>query len=82
MKSKKALIITASPRKNSNSVKAAKILAGILKVKKYSISYIDINKKKIKMCIACNRCAALHKCFRNDGKDKKYSYSSREGIFF
>ncbi len=70
MASKKALIITASPRKKSNSTAAAIMLAGILKLKKYGISYADINEKNIKMCIACDRCAKLLKCFRKDDGNK------------
>lgn len=56
MKKQKLLVITASPRRNSNSTAAAKNLSSTL-AKKYDAEFVDINKLVIKPCIACDKCA-------------------------
>ncbi|MGD0566258.1 MAG: flavodoxin family protein [Candidatus Goldiibacteriota bacterium] len=60
------LIITASPRKNSNSTAAALYLAKLTGLK-YEI--VDINRLKIHPCIACDKCAPSGKCvYHDDGE--------------
>jgi multimeric flavodoxin WrbA len=59
------LIITASPRKNSNSTAAALFLAGLTGVK-YEI--VDVNRLKIHPCNACGKCSISGDCvFYDDG---------------
>ena len=60
------LIITASPRKNSNSTAASLYLAKLTGLK-YEI--VDINRLKIHPCIACDKCAPSGKCvYHDDGE--------------
>jgi multimeric flavodoxin WrbA len=61
---KKLLIITASPRKQSNSTAAAIALAGSLK--EYTPEFININLLKIKPCTACNKCEKTFACVIKD----------------
>jgi len=61
------LVITASPRKNSNSAKAAEILLKLLNVKNAGIT--DINSLKIKPCTACGKCAKTFRCVYHDDAD-------------
>ena len=59
------LIITASPRKNSNSTAAAAFLAGFTG-EKYGM--IDVNRLKIHPCNACGKCSISGDCvFHDDG---------------
>jgi len=59
-----ALVITASPRKKSNSAKIAEELVKILKVK--NSETVNINSLKIRPCTACGSCASSFKCIYTD----------------
>jgi multimeric flavodoxin WrbA len=58
------LIITASPRKNSNSTAAALFLAGLSGAK---YGTVDVNRLKIHPCNACGKCSIAGDCVFYDG---------------
>ncbi len=62
-----AILITSSPRKNSNSTYMGKIFAESLF---YNYEFIDINKCKINNCNGCNRCKNSFKCVFDDDAGK------------
>jgi len=67
----KAVLITASRRKKSNSkILAYYFLKALSKNNDYSVTHIDITSKKIKQCIACKRCAKTFRCFQRDDAQK------------
>jgi len=53
---KKILILTASPRKNSNTVKMAQAFAYGAQAVGNEVSWFDAAKQKIDGCNACNAC--------------------------
>ncbi|MBN2754397.1 MAG: flavodoxin family protein [Candidatus Goldbacteria bacterium] len=61
------LLINASPRKKSNSAKAAEILLKLLNIKNAGI--VDINSLKIKPCTACGKCSKTFRCVYRDDAD-------------
>ncbi|HDQ25992.1 MAG TPA: flavodoxin family protein [bacterium] len=63
-RNKNAVIITASPRKNSGSKKAALFFAETAGL---NPELIDINRVFARPCIACGRCADVFRCFQKDG---------------
>ena len=68
----KALVITASTRKQSNSVAATKLFIRTLKNKNTALTVktIDINPLKIKPCTACLKCRESYACVIKDDVSK------------
>lgn len=67
MKKSNIVLITASPRKKSNSTYAGKFLARNLFL---NYELIDINKYRINGCMGCDKCSGVFKCVINDDTEK------------
>lgn len=72
------LIITASPRKNSNSSAAALYAAGFSGIK---YETIDINRLKMRPCAACVKCPPDNGCIYDDDASRLIKKISLEKIF-
>ena len=71
------LIITASPRKNSNSTAAALYLARLAGLK---YETVDINRLKIHPCDGCDKCAPAGECVYHDGGELLIEKVKKAGI--
>lgn len=71
------LILTGSPRKESNTDILAKAFADGAKTK-HNVEIISVNDYKVNACIGCNSCFSRegNKCFQNDGMTEIYSKMS------
>lgn len=59
--------IAGSPRSRSNSlVLLDEAVKGFLEVKRAEVEIVDLSKKKIDHCIACNRCKEKRECILKD----------------
>jgi multimeric flavodoxin WrbA len=72
------LIITASPRKKSNSSAAALYAAGFSGIK---YETIDINRLKMRPCAACDKCPPDNGCIYDDDASSLIKKISGENIF-
>ncbi len=63
-KQNEALVLLASPRRNSNSTAAALAAAAVIAKK---IKPVNVNDVPIKPCSACGSCAKIMKCRDRDG---------------
>ncbi|MBR4002621.1 MAG: flavodoxin family protein, partial [Clostridia bacterium] len=63
---KNVLIISSSPRVNSNSDALCKQFEKGAKEAGHNVEYVRLKDKKIGYCIGCYACEKTGKCFQND----------------
>ena len=68
------LILTGSPRKDSNTDMLAKAFADGASIR-HNVEIVSVNDYKVNACIGCNSCFARegNKCFQNDGMTDIYA---------
>ncbi|EKQ55710.1 MAG: multimeric flavodoxin WrbA [Methanobacterium sp. Maddingley MBC34] len=64
---KKVLMLCASPRKESNTMKVLEECAKTIGQNGLKTEIISLRQKKIRSCIACGKCSELHQCALKDG---------------
>ena len=64
------ILLSGSPRKNSNTVEILDICAKEIKKNGLSTEIISLRGMKIQSCIACDGCTEKRNCVLNDGLDK------------
>ena len=68
-KSKKLLILQASPRKNGNLYKMAESLSEKYRVKGFETETVDVCALNFHRCIACMKCRSCGECIFKDDAD-------------
>ena len=63
----KVILLSGSPRKNSNTVNILKECAEEIEANGVETEIISLRGKNIHSCIACNKCASTGNCNLNDG---------------
>lgn len=63
----KVILLSGSPRGNSNTEDVLKICAEEIEKNGVEAEVLTLRGKKIQSCIACNRCAELGNCILKDG---------------
>ena len=64
---KKVLLINGSPHKNGNTAAALKIIEQTLLDRELDTFWFQLDGKPVRGCIACERCASVHRCaFKDD----------------
>ncbi|KZX10956.1 flavodoxin family protein [Methanobrevibacter curvatus] len=66
----KVILLSASPRKNSNTMDVLSICAKAIESENVEAEIISLRGKEIKSCIACNKCQEIGNCVLNDGLDE------------
>lgn len=67
---KNVLIISSSPRKNSNSEQLAKAFYNGAKEAGNNVEFINLKDYNLGYCKACYVCEKTGKCFQNDGMNE------------
>ena len=62
----KVLIINGSPRANGNTAVALREMENVFKAADVDTETVQIGRKNIRGCIACNRCSVTGKCAFDD----------------
>ncbi|HOI39098.1 MAG TPA: flavodoxin family protein [Methanobacterium sp.] len=63
----KVLILCASPRKESNTMRVLEECAETIRKNGIKTEIISLRQMKIRSCIACGKCSEIHECALNDG---------------
>ena len=63
----KVLILSASPRKESNTMQVLEECARTIEENGLETEIISLRQMKIRSCIACGKCVELHQCALKDG---------------
>ncbi|AXV37881.1 MAG: flavodoxin family protein [Methanobacteriaceae archaeon] len=64
---KKVLLICGSPRPNGNTAQVLEECAKSIENQSLETEILSLRGKKIQSCIACGKCAELHRCSLEDG---------------
>ncbi len=64
---KKVVLLSGSPRNNSNTMQILDECAKTIKENGLEAEIVSLRGKNIQSCIACGKCAELKKCVLNDG---------------
>ena len=67
---KKVVVISSSPRKNSNSLILSKEFAHGASESGHSVEFINLSDYNISYCIGCYACHKSGQCFKNDGMNE------------
>ena len=66
----KVILLSGSPRKNSNTVDVLKECASEIEANGVETEIVSLRGMDIKSCIACNKCGETGNCVLNDGLDE------------
>lgn len=64
------ILLSGSPRKNSNTVDVLKVCAEEIEKNGLSTKILSLRGMKIQSCIACNKCVEKGNCVLKDGLDE------------
>ena len=66
----KVILLSGSPRKNSNTVDILKVCAEAIEAKGIETEILSLRGMKVQSCIACGKCSEAKNCVLNDGLDE------------
>lgn len=66
----KVILLSSSPRKNSNTVDVLDICAKEIENNGVESEILSLRGMKIQSCVACNKCVEKGNCVLNDGLDE------------
>ena len=66
----KVILLSGSPRKESNTVDVLKVCAEAIEAEGVETEIVTLRGMKIQSCIACGKCAEKGNCILNDGLDE------------
>lgn len=66
----KVILLSGSPRKNSNTVDILKVCAEAIEAEGVETEILSLRGMKVQSCIACGKCGETKNCVLNDGLDE------------